>query len=302
MTDTRARRLEPLFLLFASGGLIGLIFPLAQLAGDYGLSPLVYAGLSAGGASAVLFAGTVLGAGRMTLRGPELRYALIAGLLTFAIPFGVLVAVIPRIGSGVPAILQSAAPLLTLGIALGVGLERFAVLRGLSLVLGLVGVLLILLPRFQGAVDLSGDWIWFVVALITPTALAFGNVYRTTAWPRGSDTVPLAVLTLAAAALCLLGLAAVPGVAPNPWAGLSEGWFIIVLQSLFTGIGYGFFFRLQRVGGPVYLSQISYVNTAVGVGFAVLAFSERLPPSAWLSMGLIFGGIALMTVAKQKQG
>ena len=61
---------------------------------------------------------------------------------------------------------------------------------------------------------------------------------------------------------------------PTSWRGSNEGWRLMLLQSLVTGIGYAFFFRLQQVGGPVYLSQISYVNTGVGVAFAVLAFRE----------------------------
>jgi hypothetical protein len=44
---------------------------------------------------------------------------------------------------------------------------------------------------------------------------------------------------------------------------LAGGWHLILMQSLATGFGYAFFFRLQQVGGPIYLSRISYVNTAV---------------------------------------
>ena len=51
-------------------------------------------------------------------------YAAIAGQLTFAIPFGMLVVVIPHLGSGIPAIFQSLAPIITLAIVLALGLER----------------------------------------------------------------------------------------------------------------------------------------------------------------------------------
>ena len=71
--------------------------------------------------------------------------------------------------------------------------------------------------------------------------------------------------------------------------------------SLVTGIGYAFFFRLQQVGGPVYLSQISYVNTGVGVIFAVAAFHEALPFAAWIAIPLIFAGIALVTLTSKPE-
>ena len=77
---------------------------------------------------------------------------------------------------------------------------------------------------------------------------------------------------------------------------------MILLQSLATGIGYAFFFRLQQVGGPVYLSQISYVNTAVGVGFAVLWFAEQLSALIWLAMALVFAGVALVNLTQATRG
>ena len=72
------------------------------------------------------------------------------------------------------------------------------------------------------------------------------------------------MLTLAAAAcgiFLLLVLAQLTGHGGAIVEPLETGWRLMLLQSLATGVGYAFFFRLQQVGGPVYLSQISYVNT-----------------------------------------
>lgn len=292
------RRLEPLVLLFAAGGFVGLIFPLAKLAGQHGLSPLTYAGLSAAGASIVLSIISGLSGQSSVIRPGELRYALIAGQFTFAIPFGTLAAIIPLAGSGVPAILQSLAPLITLAIVYAIGFERPSLWRSLGLAIGFAGVMLILFARGAGGDAHSGNLFWYVVALVTPLALAVGNVYRSTGWPAGSRPLPLATLTLAAAAAGLLALSIVfagVGLSRGVFAGLGAGWYLVILQSLFTGIGYAFFFRLQQVGGPVYLSQISYVNTGVGVIFALAAFHETLPVAAWLAIPLIFAGIALVT-------
>ena len=105
------------------------------------------------------------------------------------------------------------------------------------------------------------------------------------------------MLTLAAAAcgiFLLLVLAQLTGHGGAIVEPLENGWRLMLLQSLATGIGYAFFFRLQQVGGPVYLSQISYVNTAVGVAFAVLLFGERLNAWIWLAVALVFAGVALV--------
>lgn len=298
------RRFEPLLLLFAAGGFVGLIFPLAKLAGGHGISPVTYSAIAAAGASLVLCVISRASGETLTLRWPEVRYAVLAGQLTFSIPFGTLVAVIPLAGSGVPAILQSMAPIITLAIVYAIGAERPSLLRSAGLGTGFAGVLLILFSRGAAADATSSGWGWYVVALVTPVSLAAGNVYRTAAWPQGSRPLPLATLTLASAAvgLGLLALAfEVAGITHGTWHGLADGWHLMIMQCLFTGIGYAFFFRLQQVGGPVYLSQISYVNTGVGVAFAVAMFGERLPLAVWIAVACIFAGIALVTFTVKPQ-
>ncbi|MCB1502657.1 MAG: DMT family transporter [Bauldia sp.] len=290
-------RAEPVLLLFGAGFCIGLIFPLGRMAGESGIPPLIFAGSSAIGASIVLGAITLLSGGRLPLDRRTLVYAAVAGQLTFAIPFGTLVAVIPHLGSGIPAILQSLAPIITLAIVLMIGLERPNAMRAFGLATGMAGALIILVSRNQGALDVAAPFGWYLAALVTPVALAFGNVYRTTHWPEGRGALPLATLTLAAAGVgiaMVLVAEAVIGIPVPLLSSLSAGWWVIALQGLATGVGYAFFFRLQQIGGPVYLSQISYVNTGVGVAFAVLLFGERLSLWIWLAVALVFAGVAIV--------
>lgn len=290
-------RLEPVLLLFAAGSCIGLIFPLGRLAGEAGVPPLLYAAASAFGASLVLFLAARLSGSPVVARKSVLTYALVAGQLTFAIPFGMLVAVIPHLGSGIPAILQSLAPIITLAIVATLGLERPSLLRLVGLAAGLAGALLILISRNAGSFGETAPAIWYVAALVTPLALAAGNVFRTVAWPKGEKPLPLAAVTLAAAALGLIIVLLIGGLlgqTTDVAAGLGAGWHLILLQSLASGIGYALFFRLQQIGGPVYLSQISYVHTGVGVAFAVLFFAEPLSAAVWIAVALILAGVALV--------
>ena len=78
-------RLEPVLLLFAAGTGIGLIFPLGKLAGEAGIPPLLYAAVAAAGASLVLGLISVAAGARIAPSAAVLRYALISGLLTFAL-------------------------------------------------------------------------------------------------------------------------------------------------------------------------------------------------------------------------
>jgi drug/metabolite transporter (DMT)-like permease len=304
-TASSLRWLEPILLLFAAGFCIGLIFPLGRLAGEAGIPPLFFAGASAAGASLVLSAILLLSGARPVIDRTTAFYAVIAGQLTFAIPFGVLVVVIPHLGSGIPAILQSLAPIITLAIVAVIGLERPSPARIFGLGLGMAGALIIILSRNSATLERPVSFGWYLAALVTPAALAAGNVYRTVKWPVGQLPVPLAALTLAAAAIgifLVIGIGWIVGWGMDAALSLAAVWYLFVLQSLATGIGYAFFFRLQRVGGPIYLSQISYVNTGVGVAFAVLFFAEQLNSLIWVAVALVFAGVALVNRTQARVG
>lgn len=298
MTQPNAfKRFEPLLLLFAAGLSLGLIFPLGKLSADLGLPPLAFAGATAAGASVVLAFICRIAGERVFVNTETLRYAVIAGQLTFAIPFVTLLVVIPHLGSGIPAILQSLAPLVTLGIVSALGVERPGGLRIAGLLIGLIGTSIILLERNSDSIGADAPIGWFLLALVTPASLAAGNVYRTTHWPDGNGPLPLAMLTLASAAGGITLLAVVlsfAGLVSISLGDATAGLGLIAAQSLAIGIGYAFFFRLQQVGGPVYLSQISYLNTGVGVAFAVLLFGERLSLTVWLAVALILFGVAMV--------
>lgn len=299
MSEKSAARgeFEPVLLLIVTGFFIGLIFPLGKLAGEAGIPPLLFAGVSAAGGSIVLALISRLFGARLSLDRKTLSYAAVAGQLTFAIPFGLLFFVIPHTGSGIPAILQSLTPIFTLVIVTLIGPERPGPRRIFGIALGVAGAATILFSQNASGFAMTASLAWYVAALVTPAALSAGNVYRTTNWPEGRGPLPLATLTLAAAAIGLWLMIAggwLLGVGIEVAEPFARGWHLMLLQSLATGIGYAFFFRLQQVGGPLYLSQISYVNTAVGVGFAVLLFAERLSTLTWLAMLLVFFGVALV--------
>jgi drug/metabolite transporter (DMT)-like permease len=291
------KRLEPVLLLLASGFCIGLIFPLSKLAAIQDLPPLLYTGATAAGASLVLWLIAWIAGAPIVVNAETARYGGITGAIGFAIPFGTMLVVIPHLGSAIPAILQSLAPILTLGIVSVLGVERPSRLRVAGLIVGMIGAMIILAARNGNAPAGETHIGWYLLALVTPISLAAGNVFRTTHWPKGHGPLPLAMLTLAGAAAGVALVAAVlslAGLVPQASGDVAAGLPLIATQSVAIGVGYAFFFRLQQVGGPIYLSQISYVNTAVGVAFAVLLFAEQLSVYVWLSIGLILAGVAMV--------
>jgi drug/metabolite transporter (DMT)-like permease len=65
---------------------------------------------------------------------------------------------------------------------------------------------------------------------------------------------------------------------------------------------FAFFFRLQAVGGPVYLSQIGYVGAAIGLLSGTLFLGERYQWLTWLGAVIITVGVLMTTKAQSSKG
>ena len=57
---------------------------------------------------------------------------------------------------------------------------------------------------------------------------------------------------------------------------------LVLAQVASASAMFVFFFRLQEVGGPVYLSQIGYVGAAVGLIAGTLVLGERYQLLTWI--------------------
>ena len=64
---------------------------------------------------------------------------------------------------------------------------------------------------------------------------------------------------------------------------------------------FAFFFRLQAVGGPVYLSQIGYVAAALGLVAGTVFLGERYQLATWAGAAIIMAGVAMTTRAQARQ-
>jgi len=289
-------RFAPVLLLVGAGAGIGSIFPLAKVASLQGVPPLAFAFGLCFGAGTVLLAASLARGRAPPLDLRHLRYYLLSGLLGIALPWTLVVGLVPRIGSGLPAVVQSLAPILTLAIVLALGHETLNGRRLAGLAAGMAGMLIAVLARNE--VTVGESIVWQLLALVTPLSLAFGNVYRTAAWPAGGDAVSLAAGSLFAAALfdalALAGAAATGLAAPPTAAAIVDALPLIGAQSLLAGFGYLFFFRLQQLTGPVFLSQVSYANTTTGLVFAVFLFGEPLSPWLAPAVFLVFAGVWLV--------
>lgn len=290
-------RAGSIFLLLATGGVLGLAFPLGKFAEQAGAAPLGWtlAMMSGGGASLALLA-----AGRrqpIPLTARHLRYYAVAGFLSMAAPNLILFTVMPRLGAGLSAVVYTLPPILTLALAAALGMERPGRRRMLGIGLGFAGAALIVGPR--GSLPSSELYGWMAAALLIPVSLAFGNIFRSRFWPSGASPLALSAGTMLAGALWTI-VASVATGSLDDVATLALVPWPAAIQSALNALQFLMFMRLQQAAGPVYVSQVGYVATAVGLVSGAMIFGETYSPWVWAASGLIAAGVIVVNAAGRR--
>lgn len=286
---------SPLALLVAVGGLIGLVFPLGKLASQAGVDPAAWALVISGGTALVL-AG-ILAARRRPfhLTRHVARYCVITGLVSFALPNLLIFLFIPVLGAGFVSLLFTLSPVLTLLISTILRVRTPSALGVAGIAVGFAGAIILTLSK--GVSGPSGHAAIVAMSLGIPLLLAIGNVYRTMDWPVDIDGVALAAGSHVASAAALLSWLAVTG-GIDRLAGLAAAPGLTLAQIVASSLQFLLFFRLQRVGGPVYLSQVGYVAASVGLASGMAFLGERYGAATWAGALVVAAGVAMTTLAQ----
>lgn len=285
-------------LLLVTGGLLGLTLPFGKMATADGASALLWAFLISGGAGSVLLAALLAGGGRIALTAHRLRYFTVTAAVSYAIPNFLLLSAIPHLGAGYTGIMFTLSPIATLVLSILLRVRRPNGLGVVGILVGFAGAAVVALTR--GEAGAPADLFWVAVGLLFPVSLAVGNIYRTYDWPPDTGPIELAAGShLAAAVLLLAGLLLTEGV--GGFAALAGMPVLAAAQAASAAAMYVFYFRLQQVGGPVYLSQISYVAAAVGLFAGTLFLGERYQLLTWLGALIVGAGVALTTKAQRTE-
>lgn len=152
----------------------------------------------------------------------------------------------------------------------------------------------------RGEAGQPADLFWVVMGLLIPVSLAAGNIYRTIDWPEGTCPIELAVGShLASAAMLLAGILVLLG--GKAFAPLGALPLVVIAQVASATAMFAFFFRLQAVGGPVYLSQIGYVAAAVGLFAGTIFLGEHYQLLTWIGAVIITVGVVITTKAQSQK-
>ena len=290
---------QALSLLLVTGTPRGLTLPFGKIATVGGVPPVLWAFVISCGAGGVLLVALLVRRHRFQLTAPKLRYFVIAAAISYAIPNLLMFSAIPHLGAGYTGIMFTLSPVITLVLSILLGMRRPNLLGVAGIVVGFAGALMVAMTR--GEAGQPAELVWVIAGLLIPVSLASGNIYRTFDWPENTGPIELAVGShLAAAAMLLAGLLVLEGV--RSFGDLSGMPLLVLAQIASASAMFVFFFRLQAVGGPVYLSQSGYVGAAVGLISGTLVLGERYQLLTWLGAAIITIGIVMTTMAQSWKG
>jgi len=280
-------------LLLLLGANWGIAFSFAKLGQLGGIAPLGYAMWQSGGAGVVLLTICLFRRVLPPLSASHLRYYLIAALTGQAIPMVNMFVVLKQVPVGVFAVLVTLAPLLTYGMAMVVGMERFNARRFSGMLLGFGGALLILIPRTSLPSPEMAPWV--ALALLTPLFFAGSNIYIAKARPAGVDSLALGASMQLATVVFVAPLAAMTGglylLAP-PFATAD---YALLAHIAAASLGALLMFEVIRLAGVVFMSQVAYVVTLNGIFWGMVFFDEQHSPWIWAALVVVLCGVALVT-------
>lgn len=218
---------------------------------------------------------------------------LVLGALNNAMPYWLVAFAEARIDSGLAAIMQAAAPILT--VVLATRIDPSQRVRGLRLVgvaLGFVGVALLV------GVQQGSELVGVLAVLGAATCYALSVLYAGRAVRRvPALQVTWGQLVMGALLAAPAAFFQLPSEAP-PAKAIGA---IVALGVLGTGVAYVLYFTLISSAGASRAILVTYLVPGFALVYGALILDEPVTASALVGLALILGGTALGTGARLRR-
>ncbi|MEX0386744.1 DMT family transporter [Spiribacter onubensis] len=241
-------------------------------------------------AAALLLIARARGA-TLPFSGTIARRYLLLGAISNAMPFSFIVWGQTQIPSGLASIINAMTPIWAVLVGLLIGSdERLTPARALGVLLGFAGVAVLMGPDLLREIDpySLGQLSVLGATICYGFAVHYGR--------RFGDTPPLvnAAYMLTAATVWLTPVALI---VDQPWTlspGL-QGWAALLgLSLLCTAFAYLLYFRILASAGATNMSLVTFIVPVSAISLGAVFLGERLGPTAFLGMGILFLGLAVI--------
>ena len=218
----------------------------------------------------------------------------VLGALNNALPYWLLSFAETRIDSGLAAVIQAAAPIFTVLLAIRIDpSQRVTGLRLVGVGLGFVGVALLV------GVQEGGELLGAVAVVGTALCYAVSVLYAGRAI-RSFSPLDVSIGQLSVGALLTLPAALLQWPAETPSAKVVGA--VLVLGVLGTGVAYLLYFALIVRAGASRAILVTYLVPAFALVYGSLILDEPVTASALAGLALILGGTTLATGGRIRRG
>lgn len=229
--------------------------------------------------------------GRLPAFGPVWGHTAFVALMTNVIPFSLFGWAEMRVSSVLAGLFNAATPLFTAFFALFiVPSERLTRQRGLGLLIGFVGVMVVM-GVWRGV---SGDFAGSLACLGATMGYGIGVPWTRrflAVRPEGGPPIVAAQLICGTVMMTLLCLLFARDVGPVSVASLGA---VMVLGALATGLAFIWNFRVIALAGSVVSASITYATPLVSTLLGILALGEAVVWNQPVGAVIVLFGAALV--------
>ncbi len=219
---------------------------------------------------------------------------MVVGLLNNVVPFTLVIWAQSHIPSGLASILNATTPLSTVLVCHFLTAdEKLSLNRGLGVLIGFTGVVLLIGPDALGSV--GGNVVAQLACLAAGISYSFAGVWGRRFRHLGITTMQAATGQLVCSSLVLLPFVLV---FDQPWAlpmpGLLTWSALLAYGVLGTALGYVLYFRILASSGATNILLVTFLNPVGAILLGTLALSEPLRWEHLVAMLLIGAGLAVL--------
>lgn len=222
---------------------------------------------------------------------------LVLGACGSAIPFCMVAFAQTVQSASYSVIIVALAPMISAMIAAVWLGDRFTARKGLGLLLGIAGVVLLMGWSPSGT---AAPPVW--AGLLTLGAAGFYGLASCYAKRYTSGIAPLAMASGSQAGAALLLIPFAIAFPPVSQPGLVAWFGVLALAVFSSALAFMLYFRLVAAIGPVRTVSVNFITPLFGVGGGVLLLDESLTLNMLVGAAVIFAALALLMTQGRGSG
>jgi drug/metabolite transporter (DMT)-like permease len=292
-------KLIPWGFIFFAGIAWGLSFSMSKIVVEAGFPPLGITLFQAFIAAISLYIVCLLR--RRPLRAiiTNIRLVVVVSLLHAVLPGPIIYISIDHLQAGIVTIIVALVPMITYGISIPLGIEKFSRVRIMGLVLGVAAILLILLP--ENSLPDRDAIVWILFVMLAALCYAFEGIVLSLKSAATVGSIRLALGLNVCAVLILSPFVYWTDSFVWPSFAITQANLSLVGLGVISTMALTAFIHAVSQYGPVFATQTGYIVTLSGVFWGMAIFSDVYSLWVWGALATMIIGLGLVQPNKVEQ-